>query len=232
MDYLPLFLMGLAGSLHCAGMCGPICLALAKKSNASGFDFSILGYHFSRIFAYMVMGLFLFFITDLSGINRYQNIISIVVGISIIVFVFFTAFWNKIELILSKFPVYHWIRHSLGKMLRSEKKSAIFFAGFLNGLLPCGLVYIALLNGFRQQEISTALLSMFLFGLGTLPMMVMISYGSYHIKRSKLWLQSRIAITTVLALFFILRGLNLGIPLLSPDLSTHTHTEINGTMCH
>lgn len=233
-EYIVLLLMGLAGSLHCAGMCGPICLALTKKEKPdSALNLNILVYHFSRISAYIFLGIILFFFSDVSGLNTYQNSISIFSGVAILVFVFFTAFWYKLEYVAAKFPLYKYVKQSLSKSLNSTSGFSFVFTGFLNGLLPCGLVYIALINALRQQEIQTAVFSMFFFGIGTLPMMTMIGLGSQFLKRSNIWSRSRIGITTVLAVFFILRGLNLGIPYISPSVN-HDHSSVSphDPMCH
>lgn len=226
--------MGLAGSLHCAGMCGPICLALTKKEKPSSvFNLNILVYHFSRISAYIVLGVLLFFFSDISGLNQYQNSISIFSGIAILVFIFFTAFWYKLEYFAAKFPLYKFVKQNLSNSLKSTSKYSFIFTGFLNGLLPCGLVYIALINALRQQEIQTAVFSMFFFGIGTLPMMTMIGLGSQFLKRSQIWAHSRIAITTVLAVFFILRGMNLGIPYISPSVNhDHSPSASHDPICH
>jgi len=231
-EYIVLLLMGLAGSLHCAGMCGPICLALTNKEKPTSiFNFNILVYHFSRISAYIFLGILLFFFSDMSGLNNYQNTISILSGVAILVFVFFTAFWYKLEFMVAKFPLYKYVKQSLSHSLKSTSKYSFIFTGFLNGLLPCGLVYIALINALRQQEIQTAIFSMLFFGLGTLPMMTMIGLGSQFLKRSRIWSHSRIGITTILAVFFILRGMNLGIPYLSPSMNHQTSSQTD-PMCH
>lgn len=232
-EYLVLFTMGLTGSLHCAGMCGPICLALMRRNeNSDGYLFRIVIYHLSRIESYIFLGIALYLFSDLSGINQYQNIISVVSGIAILVFVFFTVFWYKLESFVSKFPLYQFVNRELSSSLRKNSISSFALSGYLNGLLPCGLVYIALINSFQNQNIESAILSMMFFGIGTLPMMIAVSLGSGAIRNSVFFSRKsfRVSITTLLALFFILRGLNLGIPFLSPQL--HAQSQTVSTSCH
>lgn len=231
-ELLIMFMMGLAGSVHCAGMCGPICISLTAVSK-SPFEkaISILIYHSGRTLSYVMLGLIIFLIGQQSGINQFQNILSILTGALILLFLFLQHYWNIIESALSKIFVYKKVIRELGTVLMKPGLLNRFLSGVLNGLLPCGLVYIALLNSFRQQEWLGSVLSVMAFGLGTFPVMIMISWGAGWLKNSKLYQTSRTGITTTIAVLFILRGLNLGIPYISPDMSSSSKTVNHGDSC-
>ena len=96
-------------------------------------------------------------------------------------------------------------------------------SGLLNGLLPCGLVYIALAGAVAAGDVFSGMSYMFVFGMGTFPMMLMISLSGKYFK--PLWFNYHRVLSIflwILALLFILRGLNLGIPYVSPHLALGT----------
>jgi sulfite exporter TauE/SafE len=120
--------------------------------------------------------------------------------------------------------------------LQFKKKTyrAYFFSGMLNGLLPCGLVYIALAGAIATGNSVEGMAYMALFGLGTLPMMLAVSFAGQYITiqwRSRL---TKIVpvFTVTIAFLFILRGLNLGIPMLSPSAVADTKATIQVNCCH
>lgn len=231
-EWFIMFMMGLAGSVHCAGMCGPICISLTTSS-ASNLEktISILIYHSGRVLSYIMLGILIFLIGQQSGINQFQNTLSILTGIFILIFLFFQHFWNKIESWFSKIFFYKNVVRRLGMVMTKPGLMNRLFAGALNGLLPCGLVYIALLNSFRQQELLGSVFSVIAFGMGTLPMMLIISWGAVSLKNSKIYQSSRMGITTVIAILFILRGMNLGIPYISPDMTTNNSVHHGDSCC-
>jgi len=90
--------------------------------------------------------------------------------------------------------------------------------GFLNGFLPCGLVYIAVFGAIAAGNIAQGSLYMVLFGAGTIPLMTTAVYFSGFLKGNrKQKIQKLIPVFVVLmGTLFILRGLGLGIPYISP----------------
>lgn len=214
------FFFGLISSLHCIGMCGPIAMMLPlERNNPTKKAFQILLYHAGRLTAYGTLGL----VFGLLGKGLYlagmQQQISVTVGILIITIVVIP------EKVFAKYnfsrPVYRIIskvKSSLGNQFRKKSPDAIFTIGLLNGFLPCGLVYAALFGAIAMQSEIYGVAYMLLYGLGTIPMMSAVVYMSTMLSnpfRSKI--QKVIPIVTVcIGVLFILRGLGLGIPYVSP----------------
>ena len=97
------------------------------------------------------------------------------------------------------------------------------FAGILNGLIPCGMVYLALATALNSATIEGGATFMFLFGLGTTPLMLMISLGGVYLKRYIKFDTRRLIpyFMLFIGVLFILRSADLGIPFLSPNNANH-----------
>ncbi len=110
------------------------------------------------------------------------------------------------------------VKTALGKELKKKTPDTFLTIGFLNGFLPCGLVYMALLGAIATGSALKGSLYMFVFGIGTIPLMTTAIYFSRFLSgvvRKKI--QKAIPIFLVIIGFlFILRGLGLGIPYISP----------------
>jgi sulfite exporter TauE/SafE len=114
-----------------------------------------------------------------------------------------------------------WGNKWFGKLFRSKSSASFFLIGVLNGLLPCGFVYVALIASLAMQSALQGALFMTLFGLGTFPMMFAISMLGQMINLKFRQQVSRFVpvFAILFACFFILRGLNLGIPFVSPQIN-------------
>ncbi|MCY1530396.1 Cytochrome C biogenesis protein transmembrane region [compost metagenome] len=106
-----------------------------------------------------------------------------------------------------------------------------FFAGLLNGLIPCGMVYLALATALNTATIRDGGMFMFLFGLGTVPLMLLISLGGIYLKKYIRFNSRKLVpwFMLFMGLLFAFRAANLGIPFLSPDHSMHAHAA--GAIC-
>jgi|SRR5436190_8256261 len=217
------FMMGLLGSFHCVGMCGPLALSLPINSERPSARFTgVLLYNTGRILTYSIFGLLFGVIGKSAAFFGFQQWLSIILGLLIIYFVVlpkrFSVFNNKSFVL----PFFEKIRFSLGELFSRKKYSSLFFIGILNGLLPCGLVYMAAAGAVATGEVQGSILFMAFFGLGTLPMMWSIAFfGNYvsigirqKIRRAYPYL------VTFMACLLILRGMGLGIPYLSPEMKT------------
>ncbi len=216
------FLFGLISSLHCIGMCGPIAMMLPlDRSNPVKKVFQLLLYHIGRLTAYGTLGFLFGFLGKGLYLAGIQQQISIVVGILIITIVvipekiFFNYNFSKpIYSIISK------VKSGLGSQFKKKSPNAIFTIGLLNGFLPCGLVYAALFGAIAMQNQYYGIVYMLLYGLGTIPMMSAVVYMANMLSnpiRNKI--QKVIPIFTVcIGILFILRGLGLGIPYVSPSM--------------
>lgn len=212
------FLLGLFGSFHCIGMCGPIVLSLPY--NNSNQSLSALQYNFGRILAYGTLGLIFGIFGKGLIINGIQQWVSIFAGILLIVSVFAPKLIGIKWVIFKPLQFfYSGVKNKLSYLFKSRSKYRLLGIGFINGFLPCGLVYIALVTALLSSSILDAVLAMLMFGLGTSPSLIVLMYSSKIISANlRLKITKFIPVFIVLlGLIFILRGLGLGIPYISPN---------------
>lgn len=214
------FIFGLISSLHCIGMCGPIALMIpVDRTNPTRKATQIITYHLGRLSAYACIG-FIFGLVGkgffLAGI---QQRLSIFIGVAMI-----TTMLNP-ERVLANYnfskPVYRLIskiKSSLGKQFKNKSYKSLFTIGLFNGFLPCGMVYVALFGAIAMQNVPFGILYMLLFGIGTIPMMSSVTYlNSIMTVSFRNKIQKLIPyVGVVIGVLFILRGLGLGIPYVSP----------------
>ncbi len=222
-------LLGLMGSLHCVGMCGPIAFMLpVDRSSQTKKIGQIFIYHFGRLLSYGILGLLFGFLGRGLYLFGLQQKLSIGIGIAMIVIVLLSYTSLKASAITQ--PLYRLIgnvKKALGSALKKKSADTFLTIGFLNGFLPCGLVYMAVLGAIAMGNPWTGALYMVLFGLGTVPLMTTAIYFSGVLKGS-----ARQNIRKLIPLFvifvgvlFILRGLGLGIPYISPKPVVTTALE-------
>lgn len=215
-------LVGLLGSIHCLGMCGPIALALPMKGkNPSQRMYGRLLYNGGRILTYALLGLVMGSLGWGLAFSTSQQSLSIATGVVLVVIWLMPA---QISSHISPLgPIARFSSRIKGKfsaLLKARSYQALFLLGLLNGLLPCGLVYVALAGAAVTGNAFQGMAYMALFGLGTLPMMLAVSLASQWISVSRrVWL-TKLApgFTLVLAFLLIMRGLNLGIAGVSPKM--------------
>jgi hypothetical protein len=226
------FTLGLFGSLHCVGMCGPILFALPQAERLSSQLAQRTVYHLTRSFAYACLGLVLGFFGDFAVLLGAQKFISLASGFIILFIVVFRSKWNGVEQWLYKKRSFAALRGAMAKLINNKSFFGQAKLGFLNGLLPCGFVYVALVASFNQASAIKGALFMLLFGIGTMPLLLAYSVFSAKLRQIKL-LKSRVfsaSFSLLLASFFILRGLELGIPFLSPEFAV-SHEHIESSCC-
>lgn len=215
------FILGLLGSFHCIGMCGPMAFMLpVHKSNSAKKLFQVLLYHSGRLLAYGMIGFFFGLLGKSFHVFNLQQGLSIVIGILMILIVLVPAIKAKKNTFTR--PIYYAItkvKAALGHNLQKKTTDTFLTIGFLNGFLPCGLVYMAVFGAITSSNILQASLYMILFGLGTIPLMTVIVFAKNIFKGT--WIRQRIQkmipiFIIVMGLLFILRGMGLGIPYVSP----------------
>jgi len=229
MELLTGFLVGLMGSFHCIGMCGPIAIALPKTKN---LVLSRLLYNFGRVITYSLLGLLFGLLGARLEMFGLQQIISISLGVLIIVSVLTPAVYRiKITNSLGLYKPIGMLKMYFSKMFKSHTNTSMLTIGILNGLLPCGFVYIGITGAIAAGDTLNGMLFMTMFGLGTLPVMLGASLIGSAININLRQKLTRLlpALSVVLAIIFILRGLNLGIPYISPKLEHKPDTEV---ICH
>lgn len=225
------FALGAAGSLHCVGMCGPLSMALPTwHLSPAGKFFSLLLYQFGRIITYSLFGL----IFGLAGRSIYlagfQQWFSIIAG-SIILIAAILYFVQRHTIHFSFFNrFYIFLQGFIGKILKGNSTpSGFLLLGMANGLLPCGMVYMAIAATLSFTQLSQSISFMAMFGAGTLPAMLFVGYGGQVIKPRvrALFKQSVPYVITIIGIMMILRGLNLGIAFISPQLPKAAAEAIN-----
>lgn len=213
-------ILGLAGSFHCAGMCGPIAIALPLHGNT--IPQKIYGgslYNMGRTITYGVMGAIFGFVGQGVAMIGFQQKVSVIMGSLMILSVFFPAlFRNQYRLDKSPVSLVGKLKTYIVKLFAVRSYSSLFLIGMANGLLPCGLVYIAIAGAIGTGDVSTGTLYMLVFGLGTIPMMLAIAIaGNVLSSAARRRINKLIPVlVVVVGIFFVLRGLNLGIKFLSP----------------
>jgi len=213
--------LGLAGSFHCIGMCGPIAFVLpVDRSSKSMLFIQVFLYHLGRLLSYSLIGLLFGFLGKGLYLAGFQQRLSILTGaIMIALVVIPISIFNKYNFSKPLYSVIAQVKKKLGLYLNKKSNKALFSIGFFNGFLPCGLVYMALIGSISTGNEIQGAFYMFLFGLGTIPMMTAaVLLGNFVNVSLRVKIQKVIPVfVVVIGLLFILRGLGLGIPYISPS---------------
>ncbi|HVM89587.1 MAG TPA: sulfite exporter TauE/SafE family protein [Puia sp.] len=226
------FTLGAIGSLHCVGMCGPLAMALPVQHFSQQKKLLAISlYQVGRVFTYSLLGLVLGLAGRRIYLAGFQQWFSIITGVLVVFLVaqywvigknarpgFLNGFYNKVQ----KAIVY---------FLRSNKMPNYFMLGAANGLLPCGMVYVAIAGALTSATAINSTIFMAAFGAGTLPAMMATSYFGQLFKLSlrNHFKKAVPVFATLIGIILILRGLNLGIPFISPVLH---HATGNAISCH
>jgi len=212
------FSFGLLSSLHCLGMCGPLQAVVMGQWLKSNRKSQWILYHLGRITTYVLLGLIAALFGSAIGIPQWQHEFTLAAGILLLFgyFGFKALQWDrKFSALLSPFLI------RMQSQVKGKTGAQWFvLSGALNGLLPCGMVYAALLPATLAENPFSGMLYMLVFGLGTLPLL-----GSFNLFSNSIMarfapqVNRLIPISVVLiATLLILRGLELDIPYLSPEM--------------
>ncbi len=212
--------IGVLGSFHCIGMCGPLALALPVQQLAgTKKTTAILLYNFGRALSYASLGIVFGAIGSSFQIFHLQQWLSIVAGVFILAIFLLGKFSHYTFPALAKLTQN--IKFRLSHYLSSPKTTKTYLSiGVLNGYLPCGLVYLAIAASLATGSLLHGSLLMLAFGFGTMPIMALtMAFGKFISigVRNRLNKISPYIIMGV-ACLLIIRGLNLGIPYVSPSL--------------
>ncbi|MFM2230673.1 MAG: hypothetical protein RL607_1931 [Bacteroidota bacterium] len=227
-------LLGIISSLHCVGMCGPIAMMLpVDRNNPSRKALQILLYHLGRLTAYGVLGGVFGLLGRGFFLAGMQQQLSITMGVLMIVVAVIP------EKVFARYnfskPVYKAIaavKNHLGQQFKLKSPDALFTIGLLNGFLPCGMVYAALFGALAMPNLMSSISYMFLYGIGTVPLMSAVVYASQWIsmpirQRIQKWIP---VVAVCIGLLFIVRGMGLGIPYVSPsNMNLYVQAQAN---CH
>lgn len=225
-------ILGAFSSLHCIGMCGPLALALPVQHLPLWQQrVAALMYNVGRIVTYSMFGL-LFGIAGRSlYLAGFQQWLSIISGVVILAFIINYYLLKKAWQPKWTLRLHTAVQQLMIKALRTDRKEAYLFLGMINGLLPCGMVYVALAAALNFSEVQQSVLFMSGFGAGTIPLMLLLSIAGSSFSFS---IRARIKrvvpyLMTVMAVLLIARGMNLGIPFISPVMASEPAAAIP---CH
>lgn len=229
-------MIGILGSLHCVGMCGPIALSL-PGGGVKGWKYlkGRILYNLGRITTYSLLGS----IAGLLGVGarmfQIQQAFSITLGIILVLWGITEIFkinipgkWNPVAGLAAV------VRRGFGKFFAKGDAPSLYMIGVMNGLLPCGLVWLALISASITASPLSGAALMALFGLGTFPLMFALAFsGKFATPKFRSMVNRALPYTVaVFGLLFMLRGMNLGIPYVSPSLEKpHTPTEMAKVNC-
>jgi uncharacterized protein len=216
------FTLGAAGSLHCMGMCGPLSLALPTHHLSGVHKFiSLFLYQFGRVVTYSAAGLLFGIAGHRIYLSGYQQWFSIGMGTLIALIAAFYFFKKQLVHIRFFNRFYLSVQGLIVKVLQSSTGTGGFLLlGMANGLLPCGMVYIALASTLSFTSVGDSVGFMAMFGTGTMPAMLLVAYAGQAIKYETRSLLRKAVPYFILGMgvLLILRGLNLGVPYISPQL--------------
>lgn len=217
---LTALLFGLLGSFHCVGMCGPIAFLLpVDRTNNYKKIGQISLYHFGRIFSYSILGFVFGLVGTSLNLFGMQQKLSIFIGLLMLLVVLLPQrTFNKYNFSKPIYKLISKVKTALGKELKKKSPDTFLTIGFLNGFLPCGLVYMAIFGAIASGSALQGSLYMALFGLGTIPLMTSAIYlGNFLNVQVRQRIRRAIPVfVAVIACLFIIRGLGLGIPYISP----------------
>ncbi|MEM7106069.1 MAG: sulfite exporter TauE/SafE family protein [Bacteroidota bacterium] len=212
MNIIAALTLGLMGSLHCIGMCGPIAMALPHSSESKWTTLSnLLLYNGGRVVTYGFIGILFGAIGLGVSLAGYQQALSIILGVTLLAVALFSL---NLEKSFVQWPLinklFFWVKNQLSQRLQHSGSSSFFVVGLLNGLLPCGMVYMALAGAVLAGSIIGGAIFMMVFGLGTIPLMLLASLakGMVSPKVRKRFMKLVPAFMAIIAMMLIFRGIS------------------------
>lgn len=233
---LSALIFGLLGSFHCVGMCGPIAFLLPiDRKNKTKRVLQLVSYHGGRLLTYAVLGFIFGLVGKSLNLFGFQQQLSIIIGVlMILVIIMPTSLFNKYNFSKPIYRVISKVKSAMGAELKKKTPGTFFTIGYLNGLLPCGLVYMAIFGALGSGNAWNGSLYMLVFGLGTVPLMTTAIYvGNFITGTVKKRILKVIPVFVILiGLLFILRGLGLGIKYISPSEMITVEEVSADNSCH
>lgn len=215
--FLPALLLGLAGSLHCVGMCGPLLLAIPLQTREKWAVLrQMMVYHSGRILTYAALGILFGLLGKGLALAGMQKVLSIAAGVFMLGMALMSWKFEQLVTALPGFGVFtQKVKSGIGRMLRSNPNGSTFSIGLLNGLLPCGMVYAALAGALASFGGVEGGIFMAVFGLGTLPLLLAVSLFSQSLSltiRQKIRVAQPVLLCIV-GFLLLQRGLKLDLSL-------------------
>ena len=220
--------LGLLGSFHCIGMCGPIALALPVHQYSPIKKYlGIFLYNLGRVTTYTFLGVIFGLLGQSFFLGGFQQILSITIGVLLLSSVVFTNVksLNTVKGLGFIYLFINSVKFQLGNLFNKKGLHFLFIIGLLNGFLPCGLVYLGIAGAIATGHYMKGAEFMFYFGIGTIPVMYAVAFLGQFItlKYRNHIRQAMPYVISFMAILLIVRGLNLGIPYLSPQFEKDSH---------
>lgn len=224
--FISSFVLGIGGSLHCLGMCGPLALSIPYPKTGLTKWMLVIGYYLSKALAYAAMGAVAGIVGKGFFVMNWQQGLSVAAGIFIIALVCFPL----LKPVRGSFAFQRQFAWLYGKLQHNPKLHYYLLLGLLNGFLPCGLVYTALAAATVSGGVVQGFISMFLFGIGTAPVLIAIVLlkRKMSIRFRHFFRPLSITLSIAVGILLVMRGLNLGIPYVSPEV----HNDEVNSCCH
>ncbi len=219
--FLTAFVLGLLGSAHCVGMCGPLVLAVsARGAGLAAGSVGILVMNAGRTLVYVLLGAGAGLFGRGLQLAGVQSTVSVALGCIILLGLIAPKLLPMAR--FANMPASFVVKAQrvFGKRFRRSSVEGTFFMGMLNGLLPCGLVYLALTGSLAQDGYVQGALFMAFFGLGTWPALIAVRLSDVLVRGNVREKLRRVApyAYAAMGVLLILRGMDLGVPYISPDL--------------
>ncbi|MFY0608590.1 MAG: sulfite exporter TauE/SafE family protein [Cyclobacteriaceae bacterium] len=212
--------IGLLGGLHCVGMCGPLMITFtSEKAGKQLLSFSI--YHFGRLMVYAVIGVLFGLLSHSLLFFEVQQLGSVVLGLGIITLYAVPGFRRSVEGWYERSPFYQRVKTNL--IGGYHTKGKWFFAGMLNGFLPCGMIYLAAAGAIMAGSVGSSILYMLSFGLGTIPFLMVLFFVSKRVTYKRFNFTKMITPVAIISgTLLVFRGLMAT----DPDIDELTRAQI------
>ncbi|GAB4044122.1 sulfite exporter TauE/SafE family protein [Spirosoma jeollabukense] len=197
---------GLVGSLHCVGMCGPLAMALPIGRLPSSQRWLAIGvYHLARLTAYAGLGLAIGSVGQGLLLIGLQRPLSIGAGLFLLIWVLLIR--GRFSGLTTGNSV-RWVVGPMSSFLQKPSWRAFGALGFLNGLLPCGFVYVAMAGAVVTGSALHSGLYMLLFGIGTVPALLAVRLVPtlFPVNSRQRFVKLMPLLTIVVGLLLVLRG--------------------------
>jgi sulfite exporter TauE/SafE len=224
--------LGLVSSFHCIGMCGPLALSLPLQSlSAPARTLALITYHAGRLLIYTTLGAIFGLLGRRIYLAGFQQVFSITLGSLILLHAILIRSINSPQASRIIKKLYQPLQQLITTLWQSPGRRNFFLLGMANGLLPCGMVYLAIAGALSFGHIGESIAFMLFFGAGTLPALLLLSFSGRLIGiNARVYIKKAIpGLVAIMGMLLILRGLDLGIPFISPALA---HNPAHPVSCH
>ncbi|NQX93042.1 MAG: sulfite exporter TauE/SafE family protein [Flavobacteriales bacterium] len=212
-------------------MCGPLALSLPLGEDRKKAIGSWMFYQTGRLLTYVILGVIVASLGLSLKMAGFQQSISLIIGLVLVLTVIFPRIFKKLKLTGLE-RAYFQLRSAFMKGFNKHNRISFLWMGALNGLLPCGLIYLAMSASLATADIQGGAVFMLGFGLGTLPLFWIINFARHMVPKKKMnQLRKYLPVfTAFFGILLILRGCDLGIPFISPEIKIQGASAI--IECH